>query len=164
MRYTIFLTLIILICTSSTKTNIVGGHKLTMAEAQLILGEPCHLKKDTVAITPGGHKYEMVFLANSTQKTVSNIIALYFTFESYANVTSAAKKFEGYKISNASHHGFEKLDNCGDEAFFMSDKVHFCLIIARKQNEMVIFKVNKLSAKTSVNQLNKIAAAVMARV
>ncbi|GAB3219749.1 hypothetical protein [Spirosoma arcticum] len=145
------------------KTTL-GGHKLTIQEAERILGESCQLKESVSSLENGGHKYKSTYTANSTDEKIYKRVALNFIFESYGAEIDAKKTFETFKESNQSYAGFEILANLGDEAFFHSDNKNFYLVIARKGNEMIRLKVNKITAKTSLTELKKIASDVIARV
>ncbi|WP_338869992.1 hypothetical protein WBJ53_21595 [Spirosoma sp. SC4-14] len=141
-----------------------GGHKLTLHEAERILGESCQLKESVSSLENGRHKYTSTYLANSTDEKIDRRVALNFMFESYGAEIDAKKMFGTFKASNQSYAGFELLPNLGDEAFFHSDNKNFYLIIARKGNEMIRLKVNKITEKTSLAELKKIAADVIDRV
>lgn len=143
---------------SKAKNNAFGGHKLTIQEAERILGEECQLKESGNEAKDGGHRYKSTHIGTSGPR-----YALYFIFESYTDESVAKKTFDEFKTSNQSAQGFEMVSNIGEEAFFHTDNENFGLIIARKDNEMVRLKVNKLSSKTSINELKKVAADIMAR-
>ena len=142
----------------------LGGHKLTIQEAERILGESCQLKESVSSLENGGQKYKSTYVANSTDEKIDKRVALNFMFESYGAEIDAKKTFETFKESNQSYTGFEILANLGDEAFFHTDNKNFYLVIARKGNEMIRLKVNKITAKTSLTELKKIASDVIARV
>jgi hypothetical protein len=143
---------------SKTKDIAFGGHKLTLQEAERILGETCELKESGNESKNGGHKYKSTHIGQSSANH-----ALYFIFESYENELSAKKTFEDFRLSNQSLQGFETIENIGNEAFFHTDKENFGLIIARKGNEIIRLKVNKLNGKTSISELKKVAADIIAR-
>ena len=54
--------------------------------------------------------------------------------------------------------GQEKINGLGDEAFFHTDKKHFDLLIFRKDSQMVTLKINRITSKTSVTELRRLAA------
>ena len=143
---------------SKTERNAFGGHKLTLQEAERILGETCELKESGNESKNGVHKYKSTHIGQSSANH-----ALYFIFESYENELSAKKTFEDFRLSNQSLRGFETIENIGNEAFFHTDKENFGLIIARKGNEIIRLKVNKLNGKTSISELKKVAADIIAR-
>lgn len=141
-----------------TENAAFGGHKLTIQEAERILGETCELKESGNETKNGGHKYKSTHIGNSSANH-----ALYFIFESYESELSADKTFDDFKESNQSFQGFENIENIGNEAFFHTDKENFGLIIAREGNEIIRLKVNKLNTKTSISELKKVAADIIAR-
>jgi hypothetical protein len=155
----LFIALLVYLANFRENNNTAfGGHKLTIQEAERILGEECQLKESGNEAKDGGHRYKSTHIGNS-----GSSYALYFMFESYTDESVAKKTFDEFKTSNQSAQGFEMISNIGEEAFFHTDKENFGLIIARKDNEMVRLKVNKLSPKTSINELKKVAADIMAR-
>jgi hypothetical protein len=144
--------------------NTVGGHKLTIQEAERIFGESCQLKESSNSVENGGHKYKSTYLANSSDEKQNKIVALNFMFESYGDEKDAKKTFETFKLSNEKSEGFEMMTNIGDEGFFHTDNKFFYLIIVRKGNELVRFKVNKITPKTSLIELKKVANDLVGRV
>lgn len=158
MKSLILLILLPFMHFSNTKNIAFGGHKLTLQEAERILGETCELKESGNESKNGGHKYKSTHIGQSSANH-----ALYFIFESYENELSAKKIFEDFRLSNQSLQGFETIENIGNEAFFHTDKENFGLIIARKGNEIIRLKVNKLNGKTSISELKKVAADIIAR-
>lgn len=158
MKSLILLILLPFMHFSKTKDIAFGGHKLTLQEAERILGETCELKESGNESKNGGHKYKSTHIGQSSANH-----ALYFIFESYENELSAKKIFEDFRLSNQSLQGFETIENIGNEAFFHTDKENFGLIIARKGNEIIRLKVNKLNGKTSISELKKVAADIIAR-
>lgn len=141
-----------------------GGHKLTIEEATRILGESCQLKESNSTAKNGGHQYKSTYWTHSSDEKLDKIVALYFIFESYINEAEAKTTFDTFRQSNQSNEGFEMMPNLGDEAFFQTDKHNFCLIIARKGNEIVRFKVNKMTSKTSLTELKQIANDLVLRI
>ncbi|MDP1817597.1 MAG: hypothetical protein Q8K92_24265 [Leadbetterella sp.] len=158
MKSLILLILLPFMHFSKTKDIAFGGHKLTLQEAERILGETCELKESGNESKNDGHKYMSTHIGQSSANH-----ALYFIFESYENELSAKKTFEDFRLSNQSLRGFETIENIGNEAFFHTDKENFGLIIARKGNEIIRLKVNKLNGKTSISELKKVAADIIAR-
>lgn len=146
---------------SKTENVAFGGHKLTLQEAERILGESCQLKESGNETKEDGHKFKSTHIGNSSDGKTNH--ALYFIFESYSDENSAKKTFKNFKVSNQSFDGFESINNIGEEAFFHTDKENFGLVIARKGSEIIRLKVNKLNAKTSVSELKKVAADIIAR-
>lgn len=148
----------------NVEKTALGGHKLTMQEAERILGESCQLKESTSSLANGGHQYKSTYVAKSSDEQSGKLVALYFMFESYGSEADARKTFDTFKTSNQDHAGFDRLTNIGDEAFGHGDAKNFYLIITRKGNELVRFKVNKITSKTSLVDLKKIADDLLARV
>jgi len=133
-----------------------GGHKLKLAAAERIMGETCILKEDSARQLNGGHEYKMTFLTKASQANTDRPNALYYLFTSYRDEKSAKDRFNDVFESNKNHQGFEKLQHLGDEALFHSDDANFMLIMARQKNEIVAIKVNKISKKSSIEELKKV--------
>jgi hypothetical protein len=153
MKTLLLLLFLIFFNTKSIEKNTVGGHKLTIQEAERILGESCQLKESSNSLENGGHKYKSTYLANSSDEKLNKIIALNFIFESNSDEKDAQKTFETFKSSN------EK-----SEGFFHTDNKNFYLIIVRKGKELVRFKVNKITSKTSLIELKKVANDLVGRI
>ena len=164
MKSLICILFITFLNTHNVEKTALGGHKLTIQEAERILGESCQLKESESSLKNGGHTYKSTYIANSSDEKSNNVVALHFIFESYGSEIDAKKTFDGFKVSNQASDGFELIGDLGNEAFFHTDKKNFYLIIARKGNEMIRLKVNKITAKTSLAELKTIANEVMARV
>jgi hypothetical protein len=138
---------------------LLGGHNLTISEAESILGEPCTQLEKISSAKNDGHQFKTSFVANSSDKVV-----LYYMFDSFTNVTAASFKFDEFLQENGSLPGFENLNDLGDESFYHSDLQNFSLMIARKSNEMIRIKVNKTTVKYSKQELLKITANVLRRI
>jgi hypothetical protein len=151
--------IVLLASICSFKTSHWGGHKLTIGEAERIMGESCALKEDTVSQTDGGHKSRMKFVAKVSEKN-----ALYYSFESFKDDESAKKLYNTWKESNQVHQGFEILENMGDDGFFQSDNANFYTLITRKGNEILVLKVNKISPKTSIREMKKVTGELLKRI
>ena len=158
MKSLLIFILVPLLHFSKLEIPAFGGHKLSLQEAERILGETCALKESGNEAKNGGHKYSSTHSGAANGKN-----NLYFIFESYESENAAIKTFETFKSSNQTFEGFEILKDFGDEAFFHTDKENFGLIIARKGNEMIRLKVNKLNSKTSMVEMKKVAAEIIAR-
>ena len=160
----IFLVVALLYPVYPESEKILGGHILFPEEAVRILGEPCRLIASETTAENGGHQYAFTYEANSSDEQSGRIVALYYQFESFQDEAAAKAIFNTFSLSNQGHEGFERVSDLGDEAFFQSDSRNFYLLIVRKGNEMVRLKVNKITPRTSLPELRKIARAVIQRV
>lgn len=147
----------------SVDGNFSGNHRLSQQEAVLILGEPCYLKTDYDSLSKGVQKYQSTYFATSGNDAAKPT-GLYYMFERYEKEGEAKKTFEAFKTGNQALTGFELLSNMGDQAFFHTDGQNFHLIIARKGTKMIRIKVNKITPKTSVAEMKKIAGEMITRV
>ena len=149
MKYLAFYILLYLLSTGNDASifpnfNMLGGHNLTISEAESILGEPCIQMDKQSTAENGGHQFKTSFVAKSNDKAV-----LYYMFESYQSKEEANKKYDEFYYGNAGLSGFEKVENLGSEAFYQRDEQNFSLLIARKDNEIVRIKVNKVTPNYS---------------
>ena len=154
----------ILLFNSFNFLSLFGGHKITVEEATLILGESCYQTETESTNKSFGHQFKSTFTANSSSENQTKMVALYYMFESYKDETTAKKTFATFRDLNNVSNGFELLTNIGDEAFFQTDYSNFCILIARKNNELIRLKVNKLTQKTSTSELKKVAEKLLARI
>jgi hypothetical protein len=135
-----------------------GGHKITMDQAQSILGEKCKLIDQTNANDENGHRFSSTYLVEENKSK-----ALFYVFESFKNYSLAKIKFIEFYEGNMNKKRFEELDSDGDQAFFLSDNENFALLIIRKNNELIRLKVNKISSTSSKNNLIKVGNSIAAR-
>ncbi len=136
-----------------------GGHNLTLAEASGILGEQAvQLEKNSTA-EGGGHQFRTRFQASGNEQ-----VFLYYQFENFENETAAKAKFDEFHAGNVSQSGFKDLSGLGHEAFFHTDDRNFSLIIARKGNEMIRLKVNKITNRYSKEKMEQVARDILARI
>lgn len=149
--------------TANTEIKLNDNLELTLQEAERILGESCYLKESTETSSNGIQKFKSTYFASSTIGT-TKIIGLDYVYEGYSNETGAKKMFESFKTSNQTLEGFELMSGIGSEAFFHTDGQNFNLVIARKNNKMIRIKVNKITKKTSLTELKKIAGEIITRV
>ncbi len=162
MKSLLIILLAITFQTGKIDSKLKGSHELTAQEAQRILGEPCHLQTTEDTLLKGVQTHKSTFLANSASSPKK--ITLYYMFESYRDNDGAKKIFESYWESNGKSQGFELMSNLGDQAFFHNDGHNFNLLIVRKGNKMVRFKINKTTPKTSTDELKLIANEVVGRI
>ena len=142
---------------------IVGQHQLSLEEAERILGESAILKERTNDTKNDMYVSKTTFTAKAVEEKTQKQGNVYYMIERYTTEEDATKTIQSFIESNQNDKGFELLADCGDQAFFHTDKHNFCLIVVRKANKMIRIKVNKVTAKTSFVEVRKIGKELMGR-
>ena len=141
----------------------------TLSDAEKILGEPAHLA-DSGSTTPGvaskssvndsvlpikkmAWSYRCAYEANAEDKKTGRTGKVYFLFEQYPQISSAATVYSYYKRSNQNHPGFKERHDLGDEAWSGNSPVS---VYARKGNILFGVKVNKMTSHTSSDGFNQV--------
>ncbi|MGM9477838.1 hypothetical protein ACS5PU_15510 [Pedobacter sp. GSP4] len=126
---------------------------LSWNDAEKILGQKAKLvenkteKRDTII------RYTSVYTTNINQ-TPSN---LNYLFEIYKTDAASKKMYNSLIAQNRGLSGHQQIGDIGDQAFFHSDRKNFCLIVVRKERYLIRIKVNKITEKTDIEALKKIA-------
>ena len=141
----------------------------TLSDAEKILGEPAHLA-DSASTVPGvasktsvndsvfpikkmARSYKCAYEANAEDKKTGRTGKVYFLFEQYPLVSSAATVYSYYKRSNQTHPGFKERHDLGDEAWSGDSPVS---VYVRKGNILFGVKVNKMTSHTSSDGFNEV--------
>jgi hypothetical protein len=139
----------------------------TLSDAEKILGEPAHLA-DSGSTIPGeasknsvndsvapikrqASTYGCAYEANSKDEKTGKTGIVYFSFEQFPQVSSAATVYSYYKRSNENHPDFKELHDLGDEAWFGPNPL---FVYVRKGNKIFVMKVNKMTSLTSLDGFN----------
>jgi len=56
------------------------------------------------------------------------------------------------------------LPQMGDGGFFQTDDTNFYTLVTRKGNEILLLKVNRISPKTSKEEMKKVTAELLKRI
>ena len=153
----ITLILIGLLFTSSlqgTNTSSSDDACLANADVEKILGLPARQTESETFTKDNALQHKCSWKATNEDLN-SN---LYYLDEQYKNAESAHKVFEDIVVSNRNNPG-QTRPEIGDEAWFHSDETNFCLLMVRKGNKIIRMKVSKLTKKTSVEEMRRIATA-----
>jgi hypothetical protein len=163
---------------TSTATKPGAGHLpittdprnlFTLSDAEKILGEPAHLS-DSGSTAPGvsresspkdsvwhikklASSWRCAYQANAEDEKTGRTGIVYFLIEQYPQVTSAATVYSYYKRSNETHPGFKELHGPGWERW--SGDSPFSVYM-RKDNKILVVKVNKMTSKTSAEGFNQV--------
>lgn len=86
---------------------------------------------------------------------------LYCVFDEFTDTTSARMNYADILSQNRPLEGLTELKNVGDEAYMHTDNRNFVMIIARKGRAMVRVKVNRLTDRTSIDQLRSVVRRIL---
>ena len=162
----------------TSATKLEAGHLLittdirnlfTLSDAEKILGEPAHLS-DSGSTAPGvgrensvndsvshikklASSYRCAYEANAEDKKTGKTGIVYFLIEQYPQVLPAATVYSYYKRSNETNPGFKELHGPGYEGW-SGDSPLF--VYLRKDNKLLVMKVNKMTSKTSADGFNNV--------
>ena len=165
MKSILIITLYAILCAQQPNPQppvIVGQHQLRLDEAERILGEPAILKERRSDNKIDYYTSSSTFTAkDSLSQKQRN---LYYKIERFKSEKEATTTIQSFIESNKNLQGFELLTGYGDEAFFLTDKENFCLIVIRISNKLVRIKVNKVTSKTSYEALQEIGKSFVNRV
>ena len=148
---------------------------LSLSAGEKILGEPAHLA-DSGSTAPGiasktsvndsvlpikkmAWSYRCAYEANSKDKKTGKTGIVYFLVEQYPRVSSAATVYSYYKRSNENNPGFKILHDLGDEAWFTDSPL---FVYMRKDNKILVMKVNKMTSLTSFDGFNQVVKNIAA--
>jgi hypothetical protein len=147
----------------------------TLSDAEKILGEPAHLA-DSGSTVPGvasktsvndsvlpikkmAWSYRCAYEANAEDEKTGRTGKVYFLFEQYPQISSAATVYSYYKRSNQNHPGFKERHDLGDEAWSGDSPVS---VYVRKGNKIFGVKVNKMTSHTSSDGFNQVVKKIPA--
>lgn len=135
---------------------------LAQAEAEKILGQTATLTENSSENKNGITRFGCTYTATATDTKTNKTGNLYYLLEAYKNAEAAEKAYSDILKANENMPGLKELNEMGDQAFFHTDDENFALIISRKKNKMLRIKVNKLTSKTSLDELRNISKAIIA--
>ena len=128
---------------------------VSLSDAKKVRGMHARLTTNATKEKDGVIKHDLAFTG-----TIDTNSHLYVLSAKYTGGAAAHQAYAAIVSANAGMPGQEKLNGIGDEAFFHTDSQHFELLIFRKNDRMVTLKVNRITAKTSVTELRKLAGKI----
>ena len=146
--------------TSATKPAQVSAC-INKSTAEKIMGQSAKLTQNSTERKPMLMSYKCTYTALQPDAKSNRPIALYYQFDAYDTEAEASKTYKGILESNRQMEGLKILEGFGDEAYSHSDKQNFCMVIARKGSKLLRIKLNKLTEKSSVAELERIAKIVI---
>lgn len=129
---------------------------LTKGEAERILGQAAILSDGSSGETDRIVHHKCTFTAMAKDTKSDKTGAVYYLAELYSDAESAHKSYAAIVTSNASMPGQSTLQGVGDEAWLHSYGENFHLIMFRKGNKAVRIKINKVTSKTSLDELKNV--------
>lgn len=134
---------------------------IAKADAEKILGQPATITESKSGVSQGVIEYACTYTA-SAQDSDGRLGNLYYISEVYPSADLAHEKLAFFSEQNKNSPGWKSLAGVGDEAITHTDQTNFQLVITRKSNKMIRFKVNKLTASTApIDTLHAIAKRVI---
>jgi hypothetical protein len=130
--------------------------RLSLSEAEKIMGEPLRLTDSSSAYANGAHNYKCTYTGITKDDKTGRIGKLYYMFEEYDKGSEAHRVYEGFKIANEKNSPLTNLP-FGDEGYYQGPPGPPNFILVRKANKMLRFKVNKSTSHTSVDGLMEVA-------
>ncbi|QKJ32314.1 hypothetical protein HQ865_21980 [Mucilaginibacter mali] len=158
----IFLIIICNIFGMEQKASIKSAHAapcISLAEAEKVLGEPAVLLNNTTSEKDGIRESNCGYAAKTADPEKHVTGSVYVTVKQYPSAAAAQKAYTDIVVANRMMAGQEKVA-IGDEGYYHTDGEHFHLFIFRKDREMAAMKINKITSKTSLPELRKLAEAM----
>lgn len=134
---------------------------ITQSEAESILGQSARLSEKSSTMKETILQCKCTYTAISEDAKTGKTGKLYYMFEKYKDESSARKVFTDILTQNRRGARSDILQVTGCESFSHTDSLNFYLILARKGNKMLRFKVNRLTSKTSPDAVIKVAKRII---
>jgi len=148
---------------AATSTFFSPAALFTKTDAEKIMGETAFLEDSATSVVNGVLQFKSTHTASADDPKSGKRGNVYFMFERYMQASGAHDVYSTFKTGNQSSEGFRELDGMGDEAYFHSDGTNFLFIIVRKGQNMFRIKVNKITSTTSLDEFNRVAKNITAR-
>jgi hypothetical protein len=148
--------------TNQEKETAKSDSCLAQNDAEKILGQTAKLTESSSENKNGVTKFRCTYTANIIDLKTNKKSNLYYLLEKYKNVTSSQKAYSDIFVQNENMPGLKKISKIGDQAFLHTDNENFLMIISMKNNKILRLKVNKLTSKTSLNELLNISRTITA--
>ena len=149
--------------TNRESEKVTSDSCLVQADAEKILGQTAKLTESFSESKNNVTKFRCTYTANNIDPKTNKTSNLYYLLEEYKNVDSAQKTYTDILRQNENMPGLKRLAGIGDQAFLHTDNENFLMIISRKGDKILRMKVNKLTSRTSLNELQNISKTIIAR-
>lgn len=129
---------------------------VSLAEAQKVLGEPAVLLNNTTGEKAGIKENNCAYAAKAADPDKHVTGSFYINVKQYPTAAAAHTAYADMYTANSHMQGQEKV-SIGDEGYYHTDGEHFHFFVFRSGREMAVMKVNKITGKTSLPEMRKLA-------
>lgn len=134
---------------------------LTKADAEKIMGEPVALTEEKKELKDGVTKNYITYTALHKEALTNRPIALYSNFQEFKDSDLAKNAYSAITKNNAQMSGHSSVSGIGDEAWYHSDGENFGLIMVRRNEKLLIIKINKTTKTFSREELMSVCRRLM---
>ena len=145
-------------------TSGVFYKALTKRDAERILGQTVKLtmakkeKKDDVV------KISITYTGLENEAGSNRQVNLHYSLTKYTDLGLATKAYALILKNNMGMPGQTLIKELGDEALYHSDDKNFSLIIVRKNENLLLIKINKQTKKFAKDELLKITEGIVSKI
>lgn len=143
-------------CVIEPENIAIASGLLTLPDAEKIMGEPAKLSCNTFIKKGDTLEYKCDYTALNRDAKTGKTGKLYFMYELYAGVPSAANAYTIIYKANSKHEGIEIVNGLGNEAYYHSDGTGFYFFLVRKNEKMFRLKLNKITSPSSEMQFKTV--------
>jgi hypothetical protein len=131
------------------QTGTTSWACVSLADAEMVMGQPTNLVENKSETKNGILQFRCTYATNDADNKTGKRGYLYYQAAEFPSVEQAHDTLAKYDSSNKSSLGWINVSGIGDEAITHTDKSNFHLVIIRKQNKMLVMKVNKVTGLTA---------------
>jgi hypothetical protein len=146
-----------LLIAGSGKNTIQQKDILQLPNVEKILGEPARLTEKKTTTENKVLKERRTYAALAKDAATDKTGMLYYGFDQYPSKQGAIQRYKDVVVSNQPNGNLKPIMGMGDEAFIQTDGSNFYLIMARKNNKIILIKVNRITSHTSETGLKEVA-------
>ena len=133
---------------------------LTKSDAEKIFGATAQMVNSQTENKDNSTRYTCTWRDTGKDIKPGDTCNLWYVLDVYKDETAAKKIHAVIVQSNKNLQGFTLLSTLGDEAFVHTDNTNFQLIMVRKANRIMRIKVNKITGRTSLEELKKVTGKI----
>lgn len=145
---------------SNGKTDIPNdtSFRLSLSEAEKIMGEPLRLNDSSSGYSGGVYFYKSSYFSNTTD--TNKIGRFYYMYEEYDREADAHNVYQGFKIANEKNSPLTDL-SFGDEGYYQGPPGPPPFILVRKGNKMLRLKINRSTSNTSLDEFMTVSKKIV---
>ena len=143
-------------CVIQPDSVAIASKLLTLTDAEKIMGEPAKLSCNTFIKKGDTLEYKCDYTALNRDAKSGKTGKLYFMYEIYAGVPSAANAYTMIYNANSKHEGIEIVKGLGSDAYYHTDGTGFYFYLVRKNEKMIRLKLNKITSHSSEKQFKTV--------